>query len=149
MLLLVALGVELLEVGPQVRALLLVLDAGEHHLGPRNLGAWIGDVFGERLVVPGDAGVLVRFGVIVTLDGAGLAPIEPVEHRADLVLGVRTNRVAGQALLERGFAGAKILRERARRSTDQPTRDAHDSHHAVLYLLSRHAIRDASTWRCP
>src|SRR5436190_11592293 len=77
-LLLVAGGVELLEIGPQIGALLLVLDAGEHHLGAGNLGARIGDVFLEGVLAPGDAGVPVGLAVIVALDRAGLAPLQPV-----------------------------------------------------------------------
>src|SRR4051794_39764080 len=45
--LLVAGGVELLEISPQVAALLFVLDAGEYHLGAGNLRARISDVFLE------------------------------------------------------------------------------------------------------
>ena len=117
-LLLLALGVELLEVGPQIGALVFVLDAGEHHLGAGNLGARILDVFVEHGLVPGDAGILVRVGVIVALDGAGLAALEAVEHGADLVLGVRADRMAGQALLERVFARGEVLRRRAARRGD-------------------------------
>src|ERR1700674_3326829 len=75
-LLLLAGGVELLEVGPQIGGLLLVLDAGEHHLGPRYLGPRILDVFLERRLVPGNAGVLVGLAVSEPFDGAGLASVE-------------------------------------------------------------------------
>ena len=73
-------AVELLEISPQIGALVFALDAGEHHLGAGNLGARIGDVFLETCFVPGDAGILVGFGVVVALDGAGLAAVEAVER---------------------------------------------------------------------
>src|SRR5262249_33223076 len=72
----VPVGSELLEVGPQIADLLLVLDAGEDHLGAGDLGARIADVFLERVLAPGDAGVLVGLGVIVALDAARMAAIE-------------------------------------------------------------------------
>src|SRR5258707_15739627 len=73
-----AVGVELLEIGPQVVAFVLALDAGEHHLGAGDLGLRIGDVFLEGLFVPNDAGVLVGVGIIVAFNRAGLAPIETI-----------------------------------------------------------------------
>ena len=45
LLLFVALGIELLEVCPQVFRLLFVLDTGEYHFGAQNLRSWIFDVF--------------------------------------------------------------------------------------------------------
>src|SRR3954464_5556104 len=71
--LLLAGGVELAEIGPKIVALVLAADAGEHHLGAGNLGARIGDVFLEYGFVPGDAGILVRLGVVVVGGTAGLA----------------------------------------------------------------------------
>ena len=41
-----------------------------------------------------------------------MAPVEPVELRADLVLGAVADRVAGYAFIERGLAGRDVLRER-------------------------------------
>src|ERR1051325_9255069 len=101
MLLLLALGVELLQVSPKIAALLLILDARKHHFCTGNLRPRVGDVLLERRLVPRDARVLVGLGVIVAFDRAGLATVEPVEQRADFVLGVRPDRMAGQALLER------------------------------------------------
>ena len=63
-------------------------------------------------LVPGDAGVLVGVGIVVAFHGARLAAVEPVELGADLVLGAFADRVAGQALVERGFAGGNVLRQR-------------------------------------
>src|SRR5687768_13308427 len=105
--LLLAARVELLEVGPEAGDLVLVLDPGEHHLGAFDLGARVLDVLAERRVVPGDAGILVRIGVVVALDGAGLAAFQAVEQRADLVLGILSDCMAGQALLERVLPGGE------------------------------------------
>src|SRR5262245_13847402 len=66
----IAFRAELPEVGPQIPDLLFVLDAGKHHLGAGNLGARIADVVLERVLAPGDAGILVGLGVIVALDRA-------------------------------------------------------------------------------
>ena len=65
-LLLLPLGIELREIGPQVARFSLVLDAGEDHLGAGNLAARILDVFEEHVLVPGDAGILVGLGIAVT-----------------------------------------------------------------------------------
>src|SRR5262245_35226790 len=59
-LLLPAFRVELLEVGPQVLRLGLVLDAGEHHLGSGNLGLRVLDGVEELRVSPDDAETSVR-----------------------------------------------------------------------------------------
>src|SRR6202043_2966348 len=57
--------VELRDVGPEIVDLVLVLDAGEGHLGAGNLCFGVLDVFLELGLVPGDAGVLVGVGVII------------------------------------------------------------------------------------
>src|SRR4051794_26526750 len=75
-LLLLSVRTELAEVSPEVIALLLALDAGEDHLGARNLRARIGDVGLKRLLVPGEARILVRIGVAVVGCGARLAAVE-------------------------------------------------------------------------
>src|SRR3974390_724080 len=82
----VTLGVQLLDVGPQVVDFLLVLDASEDHFGAGDLGPWILDVFLEVRLVPNDAGILVGAGIVEARNGAGLAAVEAVELRADLVL---------------------------------------------------------------
>src|SRR5215472_1510011 len=65
-LLLLAVLVELRDVGPEVVCFRLVLDAGEGHLGAGDLGLRVLDIFEELLLVPGNAGALVgiRIGVI-------------------------------------------------------------------------------------
>src|SRR5215813_1574110 len=102
----------LLEVSPKIADLLFVLDAGKHHLGARDFCARVADIFLERRLVPGEAGILVGLGIVVALGGARLAAIDPVELRADLVLGIGTDAVARQAFLERVFAGGGVLRRR-------------------------------------
>src|SRR6266851_8894969 len=87
-LFLIAVGSELLEIAPQIRDLLVALDAGKNHLGARNLGARISDVFFERFLAPGDAGVLVRIAVTEAINSASLATIEPVKGRPDLIGGI-------------------------------------------------------------
>src|SRR5262249_61057507 len=107
----VAVLVELRHVGPQIINLVLALDAGEHHLGARHLGARILDVFLEDGLAPGDAGALVGVAVVETGDGASRAAIEPVELRANLVGGIRPDRMTRRALPERLFALGRILGE--------------------------------------
>src|SRR5260370_924396 len=100
--------VVLREKRPEVVDLFLVLDAGEGHLGAGNLRLGVLDVLLELGLVPGDAGVLVGVRVGITLSRAGLAAVEPVELRADLVLGAVADRMAGHAFVERGLAGHSI-----------------------------------------
>src|ERR1700736_1175111 len=98
-LLLAAVGLELAHVGPQVARFLLVLDAREEHLGAGNPGARVLDVFLEGRLAPGDARILVGVAVVVAFGGAGLAAVDAVELRTDLVLRVLADVVAGHALL--------------------------------------------------
>src|SRR6266849_10472283 len=99
-LLFIAVGSELLEIAPQIRDFLVALDAGKNHLGARNLGARIFDVFFERFLVPGDAGVLVSVAVAVAFNRAGLTTIEPVKDRPDLVGGVLADAMTRRAFSE-------------------------------------------------
>src|SRR4051812_10139134 len=107
--------VVLREEGPEVVGLLLVLDAGEYHLGARNLCSRILDVILERGLVPGQARILVGIGIGIVRRGAGLASVQSIQFRTDLVLGALTDRMTGQALVERGLAGGNILRQRGMR----------------------------------
>src|SRR5438128_9406278 len=54
--LLVAVRPELLEIGPQILGFLLVLDAREHHFGPRDFCARILLVVPDSLLLPGGGG---------------------------------------------------------------------------------------------
>jgi hypothetical protein len=119
---------ELLEIAPQIFEFLVILDAGKYHFGARNFGARISDVFLERCLVPGDAGVLVRIAVIETFNHAGLAAIEPVENRTDLVGGVFADAVARRAFSELSFTGRKVLRLGRTRRRDSETRNQETSH---------------------
>ena len=64
-------------------------------LGTRNFGPWVLNVFLEGCLIPDDAGILVGVGIVEARYGAGLAAIEAVELRADLVLCARANGMAG------------------------------------------------------
>ena len=110
-LLRLAVLVVLREERPEVAGFLLVLDPGEHHFGAGDLGLGILDVVLEGGFIPGDAGILVGLGIGIALRGAGFAAFQPVEFRADLVFGAFADCVAGQALVEGGFAGGDILRQ--------------------------------------
>src|SRR5450631_488886 len=84
--LLLSIRSELLEIGPKVAGFLFVLDAGEDHLGARNLGARILDVVLEGRLAPDDAGVLVGVGIAEAGRAAGMAAVEAVELGAGEVL---------------------------------------------------------------
>src|SRR6185312_7627662 len=72
---------------PEIVDLFVVLDAGKNHLGAGNFRLRVLDVFLEQGLIPGDAGILVGVRVIIIRRGAGLAAVESVQLRADLVLG--------------------------------------------------------------
>src|SRR5262249_40640196 len=99
-LLFLAVGAKLLEIGPQVARFFLVLDAGEDHLGVRNLGTGIVDIVFEGRFAPRDAGVLIGVGIIIVGDAARTAAFEAVQLRADLVFGVFADGMTGETLLK-------------------------------------------------
>src|SRR5262249_24340920 len=102
-------GPGLLQVGPQIGNVLVVLDADERHAGARHLLHGRADVFVEGLLVPGDAGRFVGRGIIESLEGAGLAAVDAVERGSELDLGLRSDVVAGGAqTLEHLFASGRI-----------------------------------------
>src|SRR5262249_22767392 len=147
--------VVLRDVSPEGVRLILVLDAGEYHLGAGDFSLGILDVFEEDILVPGDAGILVGVGIGIALDAAGLAAVEAVEHRADLVLGALADGVAGQALVERRLAGIGVLRQRAGGGSggcDHEQRAQSQFFHGVLFssrveglwLLPRQARQEQS-----
>src|SRR3984957_19311229 len=90
-----AVGGELADISPQVGDLLLVLDAGEDHLGAGHLGPRVLDVVLEFRLVPDDAGILVGVGIGKIGDAAGMPAIDAVELGADLVLRIIADRMAG------------------------------------------------------
>src|SRR5919201_1521373 len=128
-------GPELLQVGPQIGNVLVVLDADERHAGARHLLHRRTDVFVEGLLVPGDAGRFVGRGIIESLEGAGLAAVDAVERGSELDLGLRSDVVArGAQTLEHLLAGGRILRQRRPARTHQRNDDNHAcSHHLLLF----------------
>lgn len=74
-----------LEEGDEVVAVLGLLETTKGHLGTGNVLLGVLEVLEERVLVPGDALLLVGVGVRVALDLTGLTTEEPVEHGADLV----------------------------------------------------------------
>src|ERR1700738_5594787 len=104
--------VVLREKRPEIVYFFLVLDAREYHLGTGNLRLRILDVVLEFGLAPGDTGILVGVRIGIIRRRAGLAAVQPIELRADLVLGAFADRVAGHAFNERRFAGRDVLRAR-------------------------------------
>src|ERR1700675_118417 len=80
-LLLRAIRTKLFEIGPQVTRFLHILDAGEDHLGIRDLGARVLDVVLEGGFAPNDAGVLVSVCITVVGHRSGMAAVKAVELR--------------------------------------------------------------------
>ena len=74
-----------LEEGDEVVAVLGLLEATEGHLGAGDVLLGVLEVVEERVLVPGDALLLVGVGVRVAGDLAGLAAEETVELGTDLV----------------------------------------------------------------
>ena len=89
------------EVGDEVSALLLLLDAGEGHLGAGHELLGVLEVHVEHLGGPGHAGLEVGLGVGEALDGAGLAADDAEQVGADSVSSALGGGVAlGSAALE-------------------------------------------------
>src|ERR1700675_806563 len=101
--------IELFEIGDDIVNLLRIFQAWKGHFGTRYLGLRILDVFAEGCFIPGDAGILVRGRIAVAFNHPGLSPKEPVEHRANCVLGVLPNLVTRLALDENLLARSRIL----------------------------------------
>src|SRR5258708_8532114 len=91
--------VALREKRPEIVGFFLVLDAGEYHLGTGNLRLRVLDVVLEFGLAPGDAGILVGVRIGIIRRRAGLAAVEPVELRADLVLRAIAHLVTAQAFV--------------------------------------------------
>src|SRR4051812_38400141 len=134
-LLLVAVRPELLEVGPKVGDVFVVLYADEGHSRAGHLLHRRTDVFRERFVAPGDPGPLVGGGVIEALETASLAAVDGVEGRPKLDFGRFADVVAGGAkTLEHLLAGSGILRQgRARRSCKSNPSNHPRPHHFLLF----------------
>jgi len=87
-----------LHVSDDVAALLVLLQAGENHLGARDVLLRVDQVLEEVLVGPDDARALVGLGELVALRLAALAAEHAVEVGAVLVRAARVARVALRAL---------------------------------------------------
>jgi len=98
--------------GDEVVAVLVLLETTEGHLGAGNVLLGVLKVREQSVLVPRDALLLVRVGVRIAVDGAGLAAEQTVQVGADLVA---LGRVQGVALraprLEqvRSLVGASVL----------------------------------------
>src|SRR5215470_3335161 len=156
--LLLAVRPELLEIGPEVGNVLLVLDADECHAGAGHLLHRCLYIFMEHVLVPSDAGPLVGGRVVVALEAAGLATVDAVERRAKLDLGLGADLVAGHAQSpEHLLAGFRILRgARACRCGESNDRRCPDLHHPTSHSSSPFCIRrcrapqvSARSWDLP
>ena len=124
--------------GPEIVDFLFVLDAGKYHLGAGDFRLRILDVVLEFGLVPGDAGTLVGIRVGIIRRGAGLAAVQPVKLRADLVPGAFADGMTGDAFVEGGLAGGDVLREcrgRGCRRDDDDQRALCRFLHGVLFVF--------------
>src|SRR5262249_36865033 len=131
-------GPELLEKGPEVCDVLVVLDADKCHAGARHVLHRRADIFGESFLAPRDAGRFIGRGIVETVEGAALAAIDAVERGTELDFGVRPDLVAGGAQSpEHLLAGSGVLPHcRSGRSCK-----SHSSNHPYLqHLFSLNAI---------
>src|SRR5262245_33852694 len=135
-LLFVALSPELLEVSPKVAGLFFVLYARKNHFGIRNLGSRILDVILECRLIPGDSGILVRVRIAVVGDRTGMSALKAVEHGSHVVCSPISECMAGQACLERLFAGGYVLCLRARRQCDHNHCDCKSRFHYPAPVLT-------------
>src|SRR6202051_4262852 len=101
--------VELFEIGDDIVNLLRIFQAWKSHFGTGYFGLRILDVFAESGFIPGDAGILVCGRIAVAFNHPGLAPEQPVEHRADGVLCVLPDLMTRLALDENLLARSRIL----------------------------------------
>merc|ERR1740129_949621 len=114
----------LLDVGDEVRALLVLLDACKDHLRPRHVLLRVDKVLEEVLAGPDDAGVLVGLGVGEAVIGPGLAADEAPEGGALLRVAAL---LAGVALGALGLEELRPLLDVTLRHVDLRLRDHHGS----------------------
>jgi hypothetical protein len=108
----IALGIELLEVRPQIFGCLLVLDAGKYHFGARNLRFRILDVLLESRFVPYNPGILIGIGITVTWHTTGVAALKAVEFGSYSIHRTRTDLMTSRTLFEYRRALPDVLRQR-------------------------------------
>src|SRR6185312_2419588 len=77
---------ELLEIGPEVCNVLVVLDADKCHAGARHFLHRRADIFGESFLAPLIPEDLIGWGVVEPVEGAALAAIDVVEWWTELIL---------------------------------------------------------------
>jgi hypothetical protein len=106
------LGIELLEVCPQVLGRLFVLDPSEYHFCAGDLRSRIPDIILKSLLIPHDPRILIGIGIAVVRHTTGVPAVKGVEFGPDTILCVRTDFVTGRALLEQRRALLDILRQR-------------------------------------
>src|SRR5882757_6180301 len=104
-LLLLAVSPEPLEVGPQILDFLRIAHARKGHAGARDFLHRSADVLLEHCLVPGDAGALHGVRIVVALERAGLAALDPIERRSELDLCAVPGVMAGQAPLAESRVG--------------------------------------------
>src|SRR5258705_2774162 len=138
--------VEMAEIGPEIADLLGILHARKGHAGAGHLLQWIGDVFLEDPLAPGDAGTLHGIGIGVVRKRAGKAAVEAVERRSELDRRALARGMAREApRLERRLAFGPILRQCG------PRRPGHHNacYNPNTHLLLPYPPNDAaSSCRC-
>src|SRR5262249_25198989 len=131
-------SLELLEIGPEVCDVLVVLDADKCHAGARHVLHRRADIFGESFLAPRNAGRFIGWGVVETVEGAALAAIDAVERGTELYFGVWPDLVAGRAQSpEHLLTGSGVLR----RSRSARSCKSNSSHYAYpQHFFSLNAI---------
>jgi hypothetical protein len=94
LLLYIALGIELLQICPQILCLLFVLDTGKYHFGARDFCLRILDIFLESLF----ARFLIGIGIAIIQRTSGVTAIEAIEFGSDTVRCARPDFVTRRAL---------------------------------------------------
>src|SRR5260370_24023626 len=86
---------KLLEIGPEVCAVFVVLDADKCHAGARHFLHRRADIFGEGLLAPGDAGRFIGWGVVEPSKVPLLRPSMPLSGGPSLLFGAFPHPLEG------------------------------------------------------
>ena len=100
---------ELLQEGSEIGDLLVILDAGKHHLGTGYFRLRILYVLCKHWLIPGDVRRLVGCGVAVALRLTSMAAEQAIQLRPYAILGCFTDLVAGAAFIEGALACGGVL----------------------------------------